>query len=259
VSKLNYYRRLFCTFLSFGLFGLGGLTIGITLFPVFYALPVRREMKIALSRRVVRASFRLFIEFMKTTGVLTYEIHGAERLRGREGLFIVANHPTLIDVVFLISVANLPNCVVKKGVWNNPFMFFVVRSAGFIENNGDPETLITRCERTLAANNGLVLFPEGTRTTPNGKIAIKRGAAHVALRAGKNITPVHISCHPITLTKSHRWYNIPPKTPPHFCITVDEDIDIGAFSDQGCAVGARRLNERLTHIFESRNAAHATS
>ena len=50
-----------------------------------------------------------------------------------------------------------------------------------------------------------------------------------ALNAKKNLTPVSITCRPITLTKHHRWYNIPKTKKPHFCISVGSDIEITDF------------------------------
>lgn len=228
---INYYWRLFGTALSFGSFGLGGLLMGVTIFPVIYILPVSKSAKVKLSRRAVRQSFRLFIRFMKTMGVIGYDIRGVERLKGRDDLFIVANHPSLLDVVFLISLAELPNCVIKQGVWGNPFMFFVVRAAGFIENSGDAEILLDRCVDALNKGDGLIIFPEGTRTAPDKEIKMRRGCAHIALRARKNLTPVSITCKPTTLTKDHRWYNIPKNQKPHFCISIGEDIEIDRFLD----------------------------
>lgn len=186
-------------------------------------------------------------------GVLTYEFHGVEKIGKRDGLFIIANHPTLIDVVFLISRANLPNCVVKNDVWKNMCMYFVVSSAGFIKNNGNSEDMLQRCENTLRAGEGLVLFPEGTRTDPNAtKAVLQRGAAHIALRAEKTLTPVTITCEPITLTKKHSWYNIPHDGPAHFCLRVGEDIDIKSILglQKNNGYNARLLTKNIEETLE---------
>lgn len=228
---LNYYWRLFGTFLSFSLFGFGGVVLSLTLFPIIYIMPMSRAYKVYVSRQIVRLSFLFFIGFMRFLGVLTYDFQGVEKISNRQGLFIIANHPTLIDVVFLISRANVPNCVVKSGVWKNLCMYFVVRSADFIVNDGNSERLLKDCEGTLKAGGGLILFPEGTRTDPDGTIVMQRAVAHVALKAEKALTPVIITCDPITLTKKHRWFNIPKNRAPHFCLRVDDDIEIKSILD----------------------------
>ena len=58
---------------------------------------------------------------MRCLGLMTYEIRGRERLR-RDGLLILANHPTLIDVVLLVSLLPNADCVVKSAVARNAFM-----------------------------------------------------------------------------------------------------------------------------------------
>lgn len=252
LTKLNYCWRLFATLMSFTLFGVGGLILSITVFPLLYILPINKERKVSIARHIVRTSFRFFIGFMRFFGVLTYDINNAERLKSEKGLFIVANHPTLIDVVFLVSISKTPNCVVKQGVWKNPCMYCIVSSAGFIENNGDPELMVERCQKTLKAGDGLILFPEGTRTDPDSDIHMKRGVAHIALHAEKDLTPVTITCDPITLTKKHRWYHIPLEKPPHFCINVENDIPIERFlnNNKDHAHNTRALTKTLRQAFK---------
>ena len=57
---------------------------------------------------------------MRHTGVLTYHIEGQEHLN-ETGRLIIANHPSLIDVVFLIALIRDTNCIVKDSLVNNPF------------------------------------------------------------------------------------------------------------------------------------------
>ena len=39
----------------------------------------------------------------------------------------------------------------------------------------------------------------------------RRGAAHIALRAGVPLVPVAISCHPGMLRKGQPWWDVPPR------------------------------------------------
>lgn len=253
IRKLNYYWRLFGTFLSFSFFGLGGLVIGVTVFPLIHILPVAKAQKVGLSRRVMRRCFRLFIGFMTAMGVITWEIDGREKLAQRDDLYIVANHPSLLDVVFLISIANLPSCVVKQALWTNPFLRFVVMASNFIKNSEEPEEIVQRCATALKEGEGLIIFPEGTRTKPGKSMALRRGAAHIALEAEKNLTPVSITCQPVTLTKEHRWYNIPLDSPPHFCIKILDDIDVKPFlnnNEEGNSRNSRALTKHLENILK---------
>ena len=70
---------------------------------------------------------------MRVLGILTYRVEGAERLR-EPGRLIVANHPTLLDVVLLVSQMPEVDCIVKRGLWRNPFLRWPVSWAGYLPN-----------------------------------------------------------------------------------------------------------------------------
>jgi len=106
------------TGISFLTFGLGGLFLRMFVIPPmqwFIRDDLKRQRRV---RRVVQRSFWLFVEWMRVLGVMTYEIHGRERLH-RDGLLVLANHPTLIDVVLLVSLLPNADCVVKSAVARN--------------------------------------------------------------------------------------------------------------------------------------------
>ena len=114
LSRLDHTWRLIGTGFSFSAFGLGALLITATLFPVIHLLSFSRRRANRNCQYVVHLSFRLFIWMMKTLGVLTYDISGAEKLNHHEPSLVIANHPSLIDVVFIISMLPTSLCVVKK-------------------------------------------------------------------------------------------------------------------------------------------------
>ncbi|MDD1610585.1 MAG: 1-acyl-sn-glycerol-3-phosphate acyltransferase, partial [Methylococcaceae bacterium] len=198
-QTLNYGWRLFATGFSFFSFGLGGLLLGLLVFPVLSVLPSSRSQQISRGQKVVHYSFYVFIGLMHRMGVMTYEISGLEKLN-RSGQLIVANHPTLVDIVFLISRIKQASCIVKGSLWRNPFMRGPIVNAGYISNS-DPEKMITDCVDCLQAGGTLIIFPEGTRSMPNKPYSFQRGAAAIALQANTIVTPVTLSCYPSTLTK----------------------------------------------------------
>jgi hypothetical protein len=113
-------------------------------------------------------------------GVLRYEVHGLDKLE-RGGQLILANHPTLIDTVFLIAFVRNADCIVKGGLWNNPFTGGPVRAAGYIRNDGGP-ALVDDCIASLRAGGNLIVFPEGTRTPRGGTMAQARRGQHRGAR-----------------------------------------------------------------------------
>jgi 1-acyl-sn-glycerol-3-phosphate acyltransferase len=205
-KRINYYWRVAATGTSFAFFGIGGLMLSVLAFP-----PLRvfsREKRRQYARWIIHKSFKLFIWFMEKSGVMRLEVIGADKLRKCTNSLVIANHPTLIDVVALVSLIPDASCIVKQSLWKNPFLKGVVRAARYISNS-EPDDLIKDCSRDLNEGNALIIFPEGTRSRPGERLRFLRGTAHIALEIKAPILPVLISCNPSTLTKNEKWYQIP--------------------------------------------------
>ncbi len=242
-----YYWRLLATAMSFALFGVGGLCLRLVVFPVLGWLPGDALTHRQRARRTIGWLFWLFIRIMARLGVLTYDVQGAEKL-GRPGQMIIANHPSLIDVVFLIGLVRNANCVVKRSLWKNPFTCGPVCATEYISNDGNVDMLDNAAD-ALRSGQTLIIFPEGTRTQPGQAPEFHRGAASIALRGASVITPVVIKVSPTTLTKAEPWYRIPQRR-VHFSLCVGPDIDPQAFAALGPApVASRKLNDYLHHYF----------
>jgi 1-acyl-sn-glycerol-3-phosphate acyltransferase len=256
LERLERCWRIAATGISFTVFGIGGMLLGIVVFPLLNVLVRRPERRIGWARDVIRMAFRTFIELMRVLGILRYEIRGLEKLE-RGGLLILANHPTLIDTVFLMSLVRRADCVVKSSLWNNPFTGGPVRAAGYISNEGGAE-LIDDCIASLRAGNNLIIFPEGTRTPKSGPIELKRGAANIAVRGARAVTPVLIDCTPPSLQKGDKWWQVPKKQ-MHFRIEVRDDIEVRDFLGDGKSdvMAVRHLTDQLQQFFTEESPVHA--
>ncbi|WP_199609023.1 lysophospholipid acyltransferase family protein [Flocculibacter collagenilyticus] len=210
MQKINYVWRVFATGLCFSVFGIGGLFLTLFVFPVQRLLCRHDHDRKALARKTVHYSFKFFIGLMQLTGVSNFIIERKEYLQQLDGHLVMANHPSLIDVVVLISIIPNADCVVKAHLFKNPFMRGVIKNTGYI-SNADPEGLLADCKASLEAGNNLIIFPEGTRTTPGEEMRFQRGAANIALRCNAKLTSLLIKVHPTTLTKMEKWYQIPEK------------------------------------------------
>jgi len=250
--------RIFATGLSFASFGLGGLFLRLVVFPGLNVFVRQPQDRVACSREVIRLTFRAFVGWMCLLGVMRYEIVGRERLE-RRGLLILANHPTLIDTVFLMAFVKHAGCIVKGGLWQNPFTRGPVRAAGYL-NNDKGVDLLSDCIASLRGGDNLIIFPEGTRTPASGAIELKRGAANVAVRGERDVTPVIITCEPMTLGKGEKWWQVPPRF-AQFRIEVRDDIKIDRFVGNGEmeSVAARQLTKYLETYFTEGKQQYATT
>ncbi len=228
MRRLENLWRAFGTGAGFVAFGLGGLAMAILLFqPIIW---LSRD-KLACQRRIqflIHWSFRLFLGALRVLGIIELRVSGAGCIADATGRMIVANHPSLLDVVILMSLLPRVQCVVKHQIWANPFLRPVVVGAGYIRNDLDPEALVRRCAEALRNGDNLIIFPEGTRSVPGRAMEIKRGFANIAVAAGADLQLVTITCEPLFLPKGHPWYKVPERR-PIYRVTVGEHLDISPF------------------------------
>lgn len=249
MHTINYCWRLFATGFCFLTFGLGGLILTFFVFPLYTIFP--RNVRSRLARKTIQTVFKWFLWLMQCSGVLKLDISNQEILMHSKKSLVLANHPTLIDVIAIIAHMPNVNCIVKQDLWKNPFVGMVIRSANYISNS-DSDDLITACVKALEEGNSLVIFPEGTRTHPGEKPKFKRGTAHILRHSQAPMTPVIIQCVPSTLTKGEKWYKI-PAVKAHLTVKVLQPVVFNELiGDQDFqTVTARQLTKKLEDYFQS--------
>jgi 1-acyl-sn-glycerol-3-phosphate acyltransferase len=233
---------------SFALFGLGGVVLPLLVFPLLRALPGSREERQIRCQLAVHRTFRIYVAIIEALGVIRMQACGAEELR-EPGQLVVANHPTLLDAVFLIALMPQADCVAKQATWSNPFMRGVVNATGYLSNELGVE-LVEACAERLRAGRSVLLFPEGTRSPKGGLGPFRRGAAHVALRAGAPLRTVVLTCSPPALMRGRRWWQMPTE---RLAIGVDAraTLDPRDWDEPGSTRGAavRRVSAALRDFY----------
>jgi 1-acyl-sn-glycerol-3-phosphate acyltransferase len=186
-----YIYRVLGKWFSFFFFGLGSLVLVFAVFPVMRLVihPAQRFKK--YGRRLVSSSMRFFVSLMHFIRIVNLEVDNREKYRHLSSKIIVANHPSLLDIVMLFSLIPNVDCIVNAYLDSNVIVKGVIRQL-YILNSLDIEVIFQACTESLNQGNCLVIFPEGTRTPRSGKININRGAARVSLVTGCNIVPVYI-------------------------------------------------------------------
>jgi 1-acyl-sn-glycerol-3-phosphate acyltransferase len=255
MKQLDHFRRLSGTVVSFTVFGVAGLIVGLLIFPVMFVFVRDRRYRQITARKIIGRGFGAFFSMMKVFGVLSYDIEGAENIESGQNQLIVANHPTLIDVVILVSLFPQADCVIKEAVTRNPFMRSTVAAANYI-SNAEPDGLLTSCVQSLGAGGSLLLFPEGTRTASGQPLDFKLGAATVAARANVDILPIAIACSPVFLTKNLPWHYVPVEK-PHFTIRVLEPVPLSKLVSDGLSERNARheINRALLDLLRRETTA----
>lgn len=255
-ERLNRLWRAGVIGVCFILFGIGGVCLGLGIFPLMRLLPGDADTKRGRARRLIGLCFRALVGFLRGLRVMTVEFHGEEHLQPPRNVLVLANHPTYLDVVLLLSRMPGADCVVKSGLWRNIFFRGVVREADYVSNS-TPESLIDSCAAVLGQGRSLLVFPEGTRTVPGQPLHFLRGSAHIAIKSRCDILPVILRCDPPVLTKNRRWYHMPPH-PFHFRLEVKPVIhaaDWVNLNEPG-VIAARKLTDKLENYFMTELATH---
>ena len=212
VNRLDRAWRLVGTGLSFTFFGIGGFLLGAVLCAILRLIIHDPARYAQVVRRLVSAAFRVFVWFMATVGVLRWRVEGMPARAMADGCLVVANHPSLIDIVFLIGLFDGADCVVKADVLRNPAFGLLTRAADYVSND-DAGVFLEQSIARLQAGRTVVIFPEGTRTVPGRPLAFSTAAGAILARSGAAAIPVIISCDPPTLYKGLPWYRIPARRP----------------------------------------------
>lgn len=195
--------------LFFAIYGIGGLVLGFGLIPVLAVLGKKSRF---FMRRTVRFIYIVFVWLLKATGMIRIQISKKDRkkIAACKGCVVVANHPTLIDIVLLMSLLPDSTGLAKTEAGKNFFYSRVVSSV-FIPNT-DVEKTLKDAKETLDSGVNLIVFPQGTRTQLNEKRKLHRGAAQMALRSKRDVEVLAIIPHIPFLGKKQMWYDVGDRT-----------------------------------------------
>ncbi len=251
MKSLDYHWRFVATACAFAAFGVCGLGFSLILFPLASIWP-HRASKQRFIVAIIHAFFRALVAVLVGVGVMKLDVHGARALKRSplHAAIVVANHPTWLDVMVLLSLTPRACCVVKSAHWSNPFFWGVMRAAEYV-SNADPVALVEAGARQLARGYTMIIFPEGTRSPARNRMhAFSRGFARMALQSGAPILPVLMDCDPPVFTKQMRWHDVPERA-FHMQVNVLEPLsaDELAAHDEPPALAARTVTTAIeAHI-----------
>lgn len=192
---------------------------------------------------VLQYLFRVFQRIVHRLGLFRVTWRDAGQIHEVRGKIIVANHPGLLDAVFLIAEIPRAVCVMQAKLIRNPAFYGAARLAGYICNDQGSE-MIRACVRKLEAGDNLVIFPEGTRTRLNhGPLnPFKAGFALAAVRSHAEVQTIIIDQSQPYLTQGLRV--LTPESAP-----VGIDISMGAAFSPEHGESAREFATRVEGYF----------
>jgi 1-acyl-sn-glycerol-3-phosphate acyltransferase len=257
-GRLLYAYRVFAKWLSFVIFGIGTVLIVSLCFPPMrlFLHPRLRFKKYA--RILVSLCFRFFVAIMTLLMIVELDAGDRTRYRTLSGKIIAANHPSLLDVVMLISLIPNADCIVRSGL-SKTIVRGVIRQL-YIPNSGNFEKLLDDCSESLREGNCIIIFPEGTRTpapaeirtpaeTGPGKNVYKKGAVRISLKSGRGIVPVHIGgTDKYGLRKHDPWTGFNPNDKYIYRLTMREELSPEKYRDEPGVLAVKHFNAELYKV-----------
>ncbi len=231
-------------------FGTGSILIGIVVFPILRLFNHDQKSFKRAGHKFISLSLDFYIHLMSLVRISTYKINDLKALRQLRGCVIVANHPSLLDVVYMFAFIRDANCIVKAGL-KKSLVSMIVKNL-YILNNTDFEIMQKDCVQALHEGGNLVIFPEGTRTPRHGTNQYKKGAARIALAAGANVQPVHIGGNDkYGLGKGESMLLVNPQERYKYEFTVLPQIQVSNYAGLSESIAAKRLTDDMRTAIES--------
>ena len=201
--------RLLATAFSFVVFGFLASMLGLVVIPLVKISGAGTEKQEFRIQSMIRNVARFYLFMIQALGIFTIRCEGKEKLR-EPGLLVVANHPTLLDALVLISHMPQVDCVVKERYFHDPFLGAAAQGAGYIPS-GDGPTVVDACVDRLEKGRSIIIFPEGTRSPVRSLGSFNRGTAHISIRSQRHPIPVVIHCEPPGLYRGQKWWHVSEK------------------------------------------------
>mgnify|MGYP002861782976 FL=1 len=231
-------------------FGIGSVIIGLIVFPLL-RLFIRDKKAFKKTGHVfISVVLDFYIHVMAWIRISTYKIDDLKTMRALKGCVIVANHPSLLDVIYILTFTRDADCIVKAGLKKS--LVSAIVQALYITNNIDFETMQNECVESLHNGGNLIIFPEGTRTPRHGTNQYKKGAARIALAAGANVQPLHIGGNDkYGLGKGESLLLVNPKERYKYEFKVLPQISMEKYQGLSESIAAKHLTDDMRAVIES--------
>lgn len=247
-NPLRYTWHIITKVFSFVLFGTGSIVLSVTVLPLLALFVHPRGRFRTAGHHLVSLTFRFFVALMTALGSLRVRVDDKKRLRTLKSCIIVANHPSLLDVVILISLIPDADCVVNSSLAGKNILHFITKWL-YIPNIYHHDELMELCILSLKSGSNLIIFPEGTRSLASGQNRFKKGAARVACASGCPLVPVYIGGTDKRGLRKHDpmlMYNTRYRY--FYDLHLKELIDPADYAGLTDIIAAKRMTEKLREL-----------
>ena len=189
----NILIYIYCCISKIGailFFGLGAIFLAIFVFPFIRLFTLHKKDFGIIARAYVSHTFRVFLKNLHICRSSILKVEDKQAFRNIHSKVIIANHPSLLDFVYIMSLVPNSTCIVRGSLTHTPLRG-VIKQA-YITNTTDFNDVLVECKKLIDKGCNVIVFPEGTRSPRIGRNNYKKGAARIALYCGCDIQPLFI-------------------------------------------------------------------
>ncbi|MCK9364707.1 MAG: 1-acyl-sn-glycerol-3-phosphate acyltransferase [Syntrophales bacterium] len=191
----------------FGLFFVGILLELVFVFPVLWLLSRLSGSRPCQMQNVHRFLFGIWLFLLNVFGLLCEKPPIGSLYNGP--CLIVANHPGLFDVLFLIRRIPVLSMIVKSSLAVDLPLGKIFKLSGYIPapkaGNVSPVATLLQARDMIQTGYKFLIFPEGTRSPQGGLHPFKHGLFRLARMANVPIQPMLIRNDPPFFTHGDKW------------------------------------------------------
>ncbi|WP_290762294.1 lysophospholipid acyltransferase family protein [Fibrobacter sp. UBA4297] len=251
MTKIRYIRRVFVKLFCFVFFGVCSMILAAILFPLMHCIAGFSDTKFKkIARKFNHQYFKIFVKIAEILGGIRLTVKNKESLNNLRSKVVIANHPSLFDVVILFSLIPNANCIVKGELIQNKFISLIIKNL-YIPNNIPFEEQLEMAKASMSEGNNLIIFPEGTRSKPGEPWEFKKGAARFALYAQNDVIPIFFGGNEkIGLRKHDKLLQFHPTERYLYNLKVLPTISIKEYENIPITKSATKLTHKMKEILE---------
>ena len=131
-------------------------------------------------------------------------IIGRENIVDDEKFFIACSHQSMFETFFLQTIFNSPIFILKKELLKIPIFGWYLIKIGSISIDRGKTTkenlnFFEKISKSISkTNRPLIIFPQGTRLTPDDRSQFKKGASRI-------YDELKIKCQPVAINSGYTW------------------------------------------------------
>ena len=254
MPKIENYLFNFCgcfmKIFAMTVFGVGAVILAVFVFPFIRLFTLHRKDFGVVARAYVSHTFRVFLGFLNLLHVSIRKVENEDDYRNIHSKIIIANHPSLLDFVYIMSLVPNSTCIVRGGLTKTPLRG-VIKQA-YITNTTTFEDMCVECKKLTDMGCNVIIFPEGTRTPRHGKNNYKKGAARIALYCGCDVQPIFIGgSDKYGLGKHDPLWSYNHVEPYLYDFKKLPVISIEEYTDLSEPIAAKRLTDKMEEVLKS--------